>query len=84
MCVVFWEIKVKAEDTRNSCNHLKQNFLPITLSKIDLVMQEESRHGREQMLTKNRFGGFSFNPVMVSFRICRYTYLKARNVAGID
>jgi hypothetical protein len=55
MGVVFWEIKVKAEDTRNSSNHLKQNFLPITLSKIDLVMQEESRHGREQMLTKNRF-----------------------------
>jgi len=53
MGVVFWEIKVKAEDTRNSSNHLKQNFLPITLSKIDLVMQEESRHGGEQMLTKN-------------------------------
>jgi hypothetical protein len=35
-------------------------------------------------LTKNRFGGFSFNPVMVSFRISRDTYLNARDVAGID
>jgi len=53
MGVVFWEIKVKAEDTRNRCDHLKQKFFPVTLSKIDLVMQEESRHGGEQMLTKN-------------------------------
>ena len=44
MSIVFGKIKIKAKNTRYCVYHGEQNVLPISLSKINLMIQEEARH----------------------------------------